>query len=223
MKKETLYALLTLLLLCVQLTAQERKIVQGVCKDENGKAVENVSVYVHDSLLVSVTDEKGRFTYYHANAGERLRFAHRVFDPTYYTIKEKDIITGKMKDREVYDVISMVTGVKYTIPTGWANEYDTLEEANKHSHISGRYGGKMSDLIGRKYWPRDNSYILDFEGNWKSLIRQECEIVSVPFKEKTYDKYFSKTGDQERTFILVKYEDKVYRVLFEEWALTDPL
>ena len=91
MKKETLYALLTLLLLCVQLTAQERKIVQGVCKDENGKAVENVSVYVHDSLLVSVTDEKGRFTYYHAKAGERLRFAHMVFDPTYYTIKEKDL------------------------------------------------------------------------------------------------------------------------------------
>ena len=91
MKKETLYALLTLLLLCVQLTAQERKIVQGVCKDENGKAVENVSVYVHDSLLVSVTDEKGLFTYYHAKAGERLRFAHMVFDPTYYTIKEKDL------------------------------------------------------------------------------------------------------------------------------------
>lgn len=141
-----------------------------------------------------------------------------------YITREKDIITGE-RDREVYDVISMVTGVKYTIPTGWADEYDTLEEANEHSHISGRYGGKMSDLIGRKYWPRDNSYILDFEGNWKSLIRKECEIVSVPFKEKTYDPYFtkvSKTGDQERTFILVKYEDRVYRVLFEEWALVNP-
>lgn len=141
-----------------------------------------------------------------------------------YITKEKDVF-GEMKDREVYDVISMVTGVKYTIPTGWADEYDTLEDANKHSHISGRYGSKMSDLIGRKYWPRDNSYILDFEGNWKSLIRKKCEIVSVPFKEKTYDVHLSKvskTGDQERTFILVKYEDRVYRVLFEEWALVNP-
>lgn len=141
-----------------------------------------------------------------------------------YIIREKDIITGE-RDREVYDVISMVTGIKYTIPTGWADEYDTLEEANEHSHISGRYGGKMSDLIGRKYWPRDNSYILDFEGKGKSLVRKECEIVSVPFKEKTYDEYFTKftkTRDQERTFILVKYEDRVYRVLFEEWALVDP-
>lgn len=41
-----------------QVSAQERTIVLGYCKDENGKAVENVSVYVRDSLLVSVTDCK---------------------------------------------------------------------------------------------------------------------------------------------------------------------
>ena len=110
MKKEKLYAILTLLLLCVQMTAQERKIVQGICKDENGKAIENVSVYVHDSLLVSVTDEKGRFTYYHAKAGERLRFAHMVFDPTYYTIREKDLngknltVSMKTKSHELLEV-----------------------------------------------------------------------------------------------------------------------
>lgn len=84
-------------------TAQERTVVQGYCKDENGKVIENVSVYVHDSLLVSVTDEHGRFTYSHAKTGEILRFAHMVFEPTYYTIKEKDIngknLTVKMKTR----------------------------------------------------------------------------------------------------------------------------
>jgi hypothetical protein len=41
---------------CSHTIAQERQIVQGYCKDENGKAIENVSVYAHDSLLVSVTD-----------------------------------------------------------------------------------------------------------------------------------------------------------------------
>ena len=72
-------------------TAQERQIVQGYCKDENGKAIENVSVYAHDSLLIAITDSKGRFTYTHAKAGEILRFAHIVFESTYYTIKKKDI------------------------------------------------------------------------------------------------------------------------------------
>ena len=84
-------------------TAQERQIIPGYCKDENGKAIENVSVYAHDSLLVSVTDNQGRFTYGYAKAGEKLRFAHMVFEPTYYTIKEKDIngknLTVKMKTR----------------------------------------------------------------------------------------------------------------------------
>ncbi len=86
-----------------QAAAQERQIIQGYCKDENGKAIENVSVYVHDSLLVSVTDEQGRFTYSLAKSGLKLRFAHMVFEPTYYTIKEKDIngknLTVRMKTK----------------------------------------------------------------------------------------------------------------------------
>ena len=86
-----------------QAIAQERQIIQGYCKDENGKPIENVSVYVQDSLLVSVTDEQGRFTYSLAKSGLKLRFAHMVFEPTYYTIKEKDIngknLTVRMKTK----------------------------------------------------------------------------------------------------------------------------
>ena len=80
MKKLTLFLLLLGLGFIHQVFAQERQIIQGYCKDENGKAIENVSVYAHDSLLVSVTDEQGRFTYSYAKAGEKLRFAHMVFE-----------------------------------------------------------------------------------------------------------------------------------------------
>ena len=103
--------LLTLFYLGIALSmAQEQQIVQGYCKDENGKAIENVSVYIHDSLLISITDEQGRFTYSHAEAGEKLRFAHIVFEPTYYTIKEKDIngknltISMKTRSHELFEV-----------------------------------------------------------------------------------------------------------------------
>ena len=103
MKKLTLFLLLLGLGFIHQVFAQERKIIQGYCKDENGKAIENVSVYVHDSLLVSVTDEQGRFTYGHAKEDEKLRFAHMVFEPTYYTINQKDIngknLTVRMKTK----------------------------------------------------------------------------------------------------------------------------
>ena len=65
---------------------------------------------MHDSLLVSVTDEQGRFTYNLAKAGMKLRFAHMVFEPTYYTIKDKDLngknltIRMKTKSHELLEV-----------------------------------------------------------------------------------------------------------------------
>ena len=112
--KHQRYITALLLIVCfaasLTVTAQERQIIQGYCKDENGKAIENVSVYVHDSLLVSVTDEQGRFTYNLAKAGMKLRFAHMVFEPTYYTIKDKDLngknltIRMKTKSHELLEV-----------------------------------------------------------------------------------------------------------------------
>ncbi len=110
MKKLTLFLLLLGLGFIHQVTAQERQIVQGYCKDENGKAIENVSVYVHDSILVSVTDEQGCFIYSLAKTGQKLRFAHMVFEPTYYTINEKDIngknltVSMKTKSHELLEV-----------------------------------------------------------------------------------------------------------------------
>ena len=110
MKKTTFLLMLFCLGFIYQIVAQERQIIQGYCKDENGKTIENVSVYAHDSLLVSVTDEQGRFTYSYAKAGEKLRFAHMVFEPTYYTIKDKDLngknltIRMKTKSHELLEV-----------------------------------------------------------------------------------------------------------------------
>jgi hypothetical protein len=110
MKKSALFLLLFGLGLIFQATAQEHRIVQGICTNEKGKAVENVSVYVRDSQLVSVTDEHGCFTYTHAKAGDQLRFAHMVYEPAFYTIKEEDLsgkpinISIKTKKHELQEV-----------------------------------------------------------------------------------------------------------------------
>ena len=78
-------------------TAQQHTIVQGICTNEKGNAIENVSVYVHDSQLISITDEHGCFTYTHAKAGDQLRFAHMGYETAFYTIKEEDMY-GKPLD-----------------------------------------------------------------------------------------------------------------------------
>ena len=91
-------------------TAQERAIVQGICTNEKGKAIENVSVYVHDSKLIAITDENGCFSYTHAKAGDQLRFAHMAYEPAFYTIKKGDLngkpvnISIKTKKHELNEV-----------------------------------------------------------------------------------------------------------------------
>ena len=110
MKKSTLFLLLFGLGFIFQATAQERMIVQGICTNENGKAIENVSVYMRDSQLVSITDEHGCFVYTHAKVGDQLRFAHMAYEPAFYTIKEEDLngkpvnINIKTKKHELREV-----------------------------------------------------------------------------------------------------------------------
>jgi hypothetical protein len=110
MKKSTLLLLLFGLITVFQATAQQHTIVQGICVNEKGKAIENVSVYVSNSQLICVTDENGCFTYMHSKAGDQLRFAHMVYEPAFYTIKDEDLnskpvnISIKTKKHELHEV-----------------------------------------------------------------------------------------------------------------------
>lgn len=125
--------------------------------------------------------------------------------------------------RILIDVQSCVTGIKYTIPySGFLKEFDSLVEANDEASIIGHHFPDIKDLIGKPYWPRDDSYITDAEGNWKDLFHKECEIISVPYTEKVNVKGYA--GESyDVTFVLVRYEGKTYRVMFQEDGLVDVL
>jgi hypothetical protein len=89
-------------------------------------------------------------------------------------------------------------------------------KANDNADIIGHHFPSVKELIGKPYWPRDNSWVNDFDGKWGDLYKKKCEIVSVPFKEKPSE------SNKEHTFILVKYDGKIYRTLFFEWGLIEP-
>ena len=97
MKSLRLYLLLIFLLLTLSMMAQDQLYLQGVCVNEKGRAIENVGVYVNDSLLVSITDENGHFALSRPVVGQKIRFAHIVYEPMTYTIKEKDLIGQELK------------------------------------------------------------------------------------------------------------------------------
>ena len=132
---------------------------------------------------------------------------------------EREDIFGNIKVETVIDVKSCVSGLNYTIPYDWVEEYGSLVEANEHAQIIGHHFPEVRELIGKPYWPRDNSFITELHGEtWVDLYHKKCEIVSVPFTDVTGDDDFEK----KYTFILVKYNGKYYRVLFEEWGLYEP-
>ena len=133
-----------------------------------------------------------------------------------YQKEMKDILLADIKVKSVIDVKSCVSGLEYTIPYDWVEKYNSLVEANEHAQIIGHHFPEVRELIGKPYWPKDNSFITGLHGEtWVDLYHKECEIVSVPFTDVTGDADFEK----EYTFILVKHNGKYYRVLFEEWGL----
>lgn len=133
--------------------------------------------------------------------------------------KEVTDIFGNFKVKTVIDVKSCVSGLEYTIPYDRTEKYNSLVEANEHAQIIGHHFPEVRELIGKPYWPRDCSFITGLHREtWEDIYHKKCEIVSVPFVDKTGDDDFKK----EYTFILVKYKGRYYRVLFEECALYEP-
>lgn len=97
MKNIKFHILLAFLFFAHQAIAQERPYLQGVCVNEKGRAIENVSVYLNDSLLVSITDENGQFALSQPRVGQKVRFAHIGYEPVRYTVKEEDLIGKELK------------------------------------------------------------------------------------------------------------------------------
>ena len=134
---------------------------------------------------------------------------------------EREDIFGNIKVDTVIDVKSCVSGLEYTISYDWAEKYNSLVEANEHAQIIGHHFPDVRELIGKPYWPRDNSFITGLYGEtYVDLYRKKCEIVSVPFVDTIT--IGDNDCEKEYTFILVKHNGKYYRTLFEEWALVEP-
>ena len=114
-------------------------------------------------------------------------------------------------DKKVVDVVSLLTGIKYTIYSKLCDVYLFAEDAIENSKLKTEYDQTVSSIIGKKYYPKDNSYIEDKNGNWKSLFGKETVVCSLPYVAKP-------DNGKEHTFVNVMYQGNVYRTLFEEWC-----
>ena len=134
------------------------------------------------------------------------------------------------KDKVEYiQVMSCITGHEYEIPyvPGWFKMYDTFEEVlttpeaekllYRGYHLfndSGSSSESKKQLIGKEYYPMDNSYSENFTDGGRFWVAGETvTILCKPYMDKT------PYGDKKQ-FITVKREDgKIGKCLFMEWKL----
>lgn len=124
-------------------------------------------------------------------------------------------------------VMSCITGIEYEIPykPSWFKVYDTFDEvlttAEAKRLLSREYRifrnpllcREMYRLVGHEYYPMDNSYSEDTNGERLWVAGTVVEIVGVPFIGKN-----PHGGDE--WFVTVKTKSgKIGKCLFMEWKL----
>ena len=137
-----------------------------------------------------------------------------------YEKTEKTCLGLKPIKRNYFDVVSLVTGIKYSVPdSGFYIGYDSAEDAVKNSLIANRIPMLIKSpktIIGLRYFVKDNSWISDFNGQHAFLIGKPCTVVSLPFDGVVS---LGNGNVGVKKFILVECFGKVYRTLFGEWNL----
>ena len=124
-------------------------------------------------------------------------------------------------------VMSCITGIEYEIPYDpeWFEVYDDFDEVlttpaakkflSRGYHIfrNPLLCREMYRLVGHKYYPMDNSYSEDTNGDRLWVADTVVEIVGVPFIGKN-------PYGNDKWFVTVKTESgKIGKCLFMEWKL----
>lgn len=198
MKNIKVYIVLAFLFVAHQAVAQERPYLQGVCVNEKGRPIENVSVYLNDSLLVSVTDENGHFALLRPSVGQVLRFAHLVYEPTRYTLEQEDLIGKelkiemKTKDYELLEVEIMGNAPHIAFDNPVRSVLDYVIGDDGIYLIA--YRRRNTELLHLSF-ELDTLHALTISSSYKNLFRDFYGFIHVISDEYASQLGFTETSD----------------------------
>lgn len=198
MKNNKFYIVLAFLFWGIQAIAQERPYLQGVCVNEKGRPIENVSVYLNDSLLVSVTDENGHFALLRPSVGQVLRFAHMVYEPTRYTLEQQDLIGKelkiemKTKDYELLEVEIMGNAPHIAFDNPVRSVLDYVIGDDGIYLIA--YRRRNTELLHLSF-ELDTLHVLTISSSYKNLYKDFYGFIHVVSAENACQLGFTETAD----------------------------
>ena len=203
MKNTRFYSFLIILLWMLAFTAnaQDRLYLQGVCVNEKGRAIENVGVYIHDTILVSITDENGRFALSRPMVGQKIRFAHIVYEPMTYTLKEKDLkgkelkIEMKTKKHELLEVevVGNAPHIAFDNPVRSVLDY-VISDDGIYLLAYRQHNAALLHLS----FEMDTLHELKISSSYKNLYKDFYGFIHVVSAEKACQLGFTETADGQK-------------------------
>lgn len=181
-----------------------------------------IIVIVEEALEKKPESIIGKYLISHSNFGD----AYILGIPCKITSEPYAVKNDKYHDKHI-KVMSCIIGIEYEIPYApeWFKVYDTFgevlttAEAEKfldhgyHIFSNTLQCREMYSLIGKEYYPMDNSYSENINGGRLWVADTVVKIVGVPFIAKN-------PYGNDRWFVTVKTKGgEIGKCLFMEWKL----
>lgn len=223
MKAAKLYTLFAMLMMSIPIIAQEHALVQGYCKDENNKPIENVNISIANTQYGTSTDTKGRYELplYDRSKEINLYYSCIGYQDTVVSLTprqlQRDSINISFRMRKMsYDLQEVgVTAYSdfYRSPRGTniadiafaENKILVLENGKKNSIL------RLLDLNG------NNLASTDFDNLYDELYIDAFGDFLLLGQDTCLQVYFDTTGKAlpVSTFTKDLFRDKIRKIVFE--------
>jgi hypothetical protein len=205
MKTTRILTLLAMLMMSIQIIAQERTVVQGFCKDENGKAIENVNISIVNTPYGTSTDAKGHYELplYDRSTAVNLYYSCIGYQDTIVSL------TPKLLQRDSINISFRMRKTSYDLQEVGVSAYSDFYRSRTNRNIA-----DMAFLDGKIYLlenrPKSSSMVvLDTEGG--ELTR------------KDFDQLFGKLHIDAFNDLILVGQDSCLQVYLDEKQSIQPV
>ena len=205
MKTTRILTLLAMLMMSIQIIAQERTVVQGFCKDENGKAIENVNISIVNTPYGTSTDAKGHYELplYDRSTAVNLYYSCIGYQDTIVSL------TPKLLQRDSINISFRMRKTSYDLQEVGVSAYSDFYRSRTNRNIA-----DMAFLDGKIYLlenrPKSSSMVvLDTEGG--ELTR------------KDFDQLFEKLHIDAFNDLILVGQDSCLQVYLDEKQSIQPV
>lgn len=205
MKAEKLYTLLALLLMSIPILAQERSSVQGYCKDENNKPVENVNISIVNTQYGTSTDAKG---YYELPLYDRTK----TINLYYSCIGYQDTLVSlspRLLQRDTINISFKMRKMSYDLQEVGVTAYSDFYRSPRGTNIADIAFSDDKILVLENGKKNSTLHLLDLDGN---------DLSSTDFEDFYDELYIDAFGD----FLLLG-QDTCLQVYFDETGKALPI